>query len=303
MSIDTAASVSVDDDGGGMEYQQAGPIAVRMLVGAQLRRLRETAGISREDAGYAIRASHSKISRLELGRTSFKARDLSDLLTLYGVTDQAERASLLALAEHANSPGWWRPYADLVPSWFEAYLGLEQAASVIRAYEVQFVPGLLQTPDYARAVILLGHSDEPAANIDRRVALRMKRQRVLYKADPPSLWAVLDEGALRRPLGGPATMRGQLEHLCAVAELPNVTVQVVPFSAGGHSAAGGPITILRFPQSELSDVVYLEQLISAVYLDKPSETIHYSHVLNRLGMEAEPPAATKKLLQQMLSEL
>ncbi len=301
MSIDTAESISTDD--GGMDYQRAGPTVVRMLVGAQLRQLREASGITREDAGYAIRASHSKISRLELGRTSFKPRDVADLLTLYGVTDAAERTSLLSLAEQASSPGWWRPYADLVPPWFEAYLGLEQAASVIRSYEVQFVPGLLQTPDYARAVIMLGHSDAPAADIDRRVGLRMRRQRVLHKPDAPSLWAVIDEGALRRPLGSAETMRGQLEHLCEVAELPNVTVQVLPFNVGGHSAAGGPVTILRFPEGELPEVVYLEQLISALYLDKPSEAFHYAHIMNRLAMEAETPAATKKTLHQMLREL
>ncbi|HEU5159054.1 MAG TPA: helix-turn-helix transcriptional regulator [Streptosporangiaceae bacterium] len=300
MSIDTAAEVTVD---GGLDYQQAGPTVVRMLVGAQLRQLRESAGISREDAGYAIRASHSKISRLELGRTGFKSRDVADLLTLYGVTDTTERDSLLALAEQASSPGWWRPYADLVPPWFEAFLGLEQAASAVRTYEVQFVPGLLQTPDYARAVIMLGHRDESPDDIDRRVALRMRRQKLLHKPDAPSLWAVIDEGALRRPLGSPATMREQLEHLCAVAELPNVTVQLLPFSAGGHPAAGGPITVLRFPERELPDVVYLEQLVSALYLDKPGDTDHYGHVMNRLAVQAETPAATKRVLRQLIKSL
>jgi transcriptional regulator with XRE-family HTH domain len=300
MGIDAVAGISTH--GGGLDYQRAGPTVVRMLVGARLRRLREGAGITREDAGYAIRASHSKISRLELGRTGFKSRDVDDLLTLYGVTDTAERASLLSLARQASSPGWWRPYADLVPPWFEAFLGLEQATSDIRGYEVQFVPGLLQTPDYARAVILLGHSAEPAEDIDRRVELRMKRQQVLHKPDAPSLWAVLDEGALRRPLGSVKTMRAQLERLCEVAELPNVTVQLLPFSVGGHSAAGGPVTILRFPEGELPDVVYLEQLVSARYLDKPSDTSHYGQVMNRLAMEAETPAGTKKLLRQLLDE-
>jgi transcriptional regulator with XRE-family HTH domain len=299
MSIDAVARLST---GGGLDYQQAGPTVVRMLVGAQLRRLREAAGLSREEAGYAIRASHSKISRLELGRTGFKPRDLADLLTLYGVTAPGERESLLALAEQANAPGWWRPYADLVPSWFEAYLGLEQAASEIRSYEVQFVPGLLQTPEYARAIVLLGHAEEPAANIDRRVDLRMRRRHVLVKPDPPSVRAVIDEGALRRPIGTAATMRGQIEHLCDVAERPNVTVQVLPFSAGGHSAAGGPVTILRFPDQELPDVVYLEQLISAVYLDKPTETFGYGRVMNRLVSEAASPAATKKILYRLWKE-
>jgi len=301
MSVDAAMSVSAER--GGLDYQRAGPTVVRMLVGAHLRHLREAAGITREAAGYAIRSSHSKISRLELGRTGFKPRDVADLLTLYGVTDAVERTSLLSLTRQANTPGWWRPYADLVPAWFEAYLGLEQAASDVRSYEVQFVPGLLQTPDYARAVVLLGHADEDAKDIDRRVELRMRRRHLLHKPDAPSMWAVIDEGALRRPLGTARTMRGQLEHLREVAELPNVTVQVLPLSVGGHSAAGGPITVLRFPERELPDVVYLEQLISARYFDRPSDTSRYGHVMNQLAMEAATPAATKKILHQMWKEV
>jgi transcriptional regulator with XRE-family HTH domain len=289
-------------EGRALDYQQAGPTVVRMLVGTRLRALREARGITREDAGYAIRASHSKISRLELGRTSFKGRDVADLLTLYGVTDEAERATLLALAEQANTPGWWQRYSDVVPAWFEAYLGLEQAASVIRTYEVQFVPGLLQTPDYARAVAQLGHPDASKTQIERRVSLRMSRAQILHRPDPSNLWAVIDEAALRRPIGDAATMRGQLEHLIYIAELPHVTVQLLPFSVGGHAAAGGPITILRFPQAELPDVVYLEQLISALYLDKSSDTYRYGHLMNRLAIEAEQPATTQRLLRRILKE-
>jgi transcriptional regulator with XRE-family HTH domain len=289
-------------DGRVLDYQQAGPTVVRMLVGAQLRQLREARGISREDAGYAIRASHSKISRLELGRTSFKVRDVADLLTLYGVTDEAERATLLALTEQANTPGWWQRYTDVVPGWFEAYLGLEQAASIIRTYEVQFVPGLLQTPDYARAVIQLGHPDASRTQIERRVSLRVSRAQILHRPDPSNLWAVIDEAALRRPIGSRETMRAQLEHLIYIAELPHVTVQVLPFSVGGHAAAGGPITILRFAETELPDVIYLEQLISALYLDKTDDTYRYGHLMNRLAIEAEQPAATQRLLRQILQE-
>jgi transcriptional regulator with XRE-family HTH domain len=289
-------------DGRALDYQQTGPTVVRMLVGAQLRNLREASGISREDAGYAIRASHSKISRLELGRTSFKSRDVADLLTLYGVTGEAERATLLTLAEQANTPGWWQRYSDVVPSWFESYLGLEQAASIIRTYEVQFVPGLLQTPDYAREVIRLGHPDASRTEIERRVSLRISRAQILHRPDASNLWAVIDEAALRRPIGDSATMRAQLEHLIYIAELPHVTVQLLPFSVGGHAAAGGPITILRFPQADLPDVVYLEQLISALYLDKPEDTYQYGHLMNRLAIEAEQPAATQRILRQILKE-
>ncbi|MCO5996223.1 helix-turn-helix domain-containing protein [Actinoallomurus sp. WRP9H-5] len=274
-----------------------------MLVGAQLRRLREASGLTCQSAGAAIQASHSKISRLELGRRGFKQRDVSDLLTLYGVDGGAERATLLELAELATAPPWWREYADVVPRWFEDYLGLEQAASVIRTYEVQFVPGLLQTPEYARAVVRLAHREQPEAVIDRRVALRMKRQRLLlHRPNPPKLWAVIDEAALRRPIGGADTMRAQLRHLLEVAELPNVTVEVMPFSAGGHAAAGGPITLLRFPEDDIPDVVYLEQLTNAVYATKTTDVDYYWHVLNRVVIEAEPPNASVKILQRILRE-
>lgn len=286
-----------------LDHRYAGPTVSRMLVGAELRRLREARGISREDAGNSIRASHSKISRLELGRTGFKRRDVADLLSLYGVTDDGERATLLSLAEQAGMPGWWHTYGDVVPAWFDAYLGLEQAACVIRGYEVQFVPGLLQTEDYARAVIRLGPGDSTEEQVERRVALRIRRQRLLHQADPPKLWIVIDEAALRRLIGGVATMRAQIEHLIELTELPHVTIQIMPFCAGGHPGAAGPITILRFPQGELPDVVYLEQLASSLYLDKTTETERYWHVMNRLYIEAEQPRATAETLRRILTEI
>jgi transcriptional regulator with XRE-family HTH domain len=285
-----------------LDQQQAGPAVARMLVGAQLRRLREASGVSREDAGYAIRASASKISRVELGQTGFKRRDVTDLLALYGVADEAECATLLALAAQANTTGWWRAYGEAVPTWFEHYLSLEQAADIIRSYEVQFIPGLLQTEDYARAVMCLGPDAGPESQLERRVSLRMNRQRLLRRPGPPRLWMVIDEAALRRPIGGPATMRAQIRHLLEVAALPGITVQVLPFSAGGHAATGGPITLLRFPQQELSDVVYLEQLASAVYPGKPAEIQHYWNVLNQVATDAEPPAATTGILRRILEQ-
>ena len=224
-----------------------GPTVLRILLGAQLRRLREAKRITLEDAGRVIRASHSKISRLETGRVGFKDRDISDLLTFYGVTNEAERTALRSLAQRANAPGWWHDYSDVLPSWFEAYVGLEEVATQVRAYEVQFIPGLLQSEDYARAVTLLGHSDELPRDIERRVRLRMARQAVLDKPDPPNVWAVVDEAVLRRPAGSPAVMHGQLKHLLDLAQRPNITIQVMPFQAGGHSAAGGPFSILGPP--------------------------------------------------------
>ena len=267
-----------------------GPTVLRILLGAQLRRLREARRITLEDAGKVIRASHSKISRLETGRVGFKDRDVSDLLTFYGVTDEEEREALRALARRANTPGWWHDYSDVLPSWFEAYVGLEEVATQVRAYEVQFVPGLLQTEDYARAVTLLGHDDAMPSENERRVRLRMARQAVLDKPDPPNVWAVVDEAVLRRAAGGPAVMEGQLKHLIEMAKRPNVTIQIMPFQAGGHSAAGGPFSILRFAEPDLPDVVYLEQLTSALYLDKPDVVDSYLKVMERVCMEAATPA-------------
>jgi transcriptional regulator with XRE-family HTH domain len=273
---------------------------LRILLGAQLRRLREAKRISLEEAGNVIRASHSKISRLETGRVGFKDRDVADLLTFYGVTDEKEREALRALAIRANSPGWWHDYSDVLPHWFAPYVGLEEAAAQIRAYEVQFVPGLLQTEDYARAVTMLGYSNP--REINRRVSLRMARQGLLTRQDPPSLWAVLDEAVLRRPIGGPAAMRAQLKHLIEMSQRPNVTVQVVPFNAGGHAAAGGPFSVLRFAEFDVPDVVYLEQLTSAQYLDKQDVVDSYMAVMERLCIEAATPANSVKTLRALLRD-
>jgi transcriptional regulator with XRE-family HTH domain len=283
-------------------YSQGGPTVLRILLGGQLRRLRESRGISRQDAGHAIRASDSKISRLELGRVAFKERDVADLLTLYAV-DPVKRAALLALARQANNPGWWHKYHDIVPDWFELYVGLEQAASLIRTYEVQFVPGLLQTETYARAVTRLGHGGEPDEEIERRVDLRMRRQQLLIGPGAPMLWAVLDEAVMRRPLDGPEVMSAQIKHLIEMAQLPNVTIQIVPFHVGGHAAAGGPFSILRFSEPDLPDVVYLEQLTSAIYLDKRDDADDYMAVMDRLCVDAIPGLGTVDFLRGLVQEL
>jgi transcriptional regulator with XRE-family HTH domain len=274
------------------------PIALRILAGAQLRRLREARGFSLEEAGAVIRASHSKISRLETGRVRIKDRDLADLMTFYGVTDETEREELRSLVGRANSPGWWYDYADVVPTWFEEYVGLEEAASQIRAYEVQFIPGLLQTEDYARAVTTLGYSNPK--EINRRVKLRMARQALLSRPDPPRLSVVLDEALLRRSVGGAGAMRAQLKHLIEMSQRPNVTIQLIPFQAGGHAAAGGPFTLLRFAEYDLPDVVYLEQLSSALYLNKPDVVDGYMRVMERLCAEAYTPAASVNALRSMI---
>lgn len=283
------------------DYGETGPTAVRMLLGARLRKLREAAGVSREDAGYAIRGSESKISRLELGRTGCKPRDVSDLLSLYQVSED-ERATLLAMAGSANAVGWWQQYGDAVPAWFAPYLGLEQAAAVIRCYEVQFVPGLLQTPDYARAVFRIETGSHPELDTEQQVSVRMRRQQILRRPRPARLWAVIDEAALRRPIGGVAVTRAQLEHLIEMARLPHVSIQIAPFSLGGRAVASGPITVLRFPEAELPDVVYLERHATAVYLGKPADRLYYWNILNRLVTQAPPSAGTEAILLRILRE-
>ena len=279
------------------------PTVLRMLLGAQLRRLREARSVTREDAGWEIRASESKISRMELGRVGFKERDVSDLLTLYGMADGPEREALLALAREANNPGWWQRYADILPSWFQSYLGLESAAALIRTYEVQFVPGLLQTREYARAVILLGYANAHDDEVERRVALRMGRQDVLTRQRAPQLWAVVDEALLRRPIGGVDVMCRQLRALIESTRLPNVRLQVIPFDAGGHAAAGGAFTMLRFPDQDLPDVVYIEQLTTALYLDKRDDVDYYAATMERLCVEAEPPDRTADILKGILHDM
>jgi transcriptional regulator with XRE-family HTH domain len=277
----------------------SGPTVLRMLLGSQLRELREAAGISPDQAGYEIRGSRSKISRLEHGRVGFKERDVSDLLTLYGLREGDRREHMLLLARQANNQGWWAKYDDVLPDWFETYVGLEQATSLIRTYELQFVPGLFQTEDYARAVTILGHRSASADEVERRVSLRLKRQQLLA-APNPRVWAVIDESALRRPLGGREVMRAQLRHLLEVADLPQVTMQLMPFERGGHSAAGGSFAILRFAEPDLPDIVYIEQLTGALYLDRREEIDHYREVMNSLSAEAETPADSVRLLNRII---
>jgi transcriptional regulator with XRE-family HTH domain len=281
---------------------RAGPTVLRMLLGNQLRRLREAARITPDRAAYEIRASRSKISRMEHGRVSFKPRDVDDLLGLYGVTDEKSRTAMLALAAQANEPGWWSKFGDILPDWFEAYLGLEGAASMLRTFELQFVHGLFQTEAYARAVTVLGHKAASDEEVERRVGLRMKRQDLLEGAEPPRVWSVMDEAALRRPVGGRAVMRTQLERLIEMAAPPRVTLQVVPFRRGGHAGAGGSFTVLRFREPDLPDVVYIEQLTSALYLERRQDVDHYLEVMNRLSASALTPAGTTRFIREMIRE-
>jgi transcriptional regulator with XRE-family HTH domain len=281
---------------------ESGPTVGRMLIGSTLRRLRTEQGISRDEAADAIRASAWKIHRMENGQVGFKDRDLVDLLRLYGVTDQEEIAVLLELSREANSPGWWFRYGDVVPPWFRTYMDLESAATLIRTYQAQLVPGLLQTADYARATIagmLLPRSPE---EVERRITLKLARQQLLKRPDGPRLWAVVDEAALRRPVGGEEVMREQLKRLIDAANLPSVVLQVLPVSVGAHTAMAGAFTILRFADLELPDIVYVEHLTNAQYLDKRDDVNAYLHVIDSLSMRAAPPRQTLDILHKILQE-
>jgi len=278
-------------------------IVLRILLGTQLRRLREAANVTPERASAEIRGSRSKISRMETGRVGFKLRDVADLLTLYGVTDEQVRDRLLALARQSARPDWWARYGDVLPGWFEPYLGLETAATAIRSFDIQFVHDLFQTEDYARAVTRLGYQGSSPGEIENRVALRLKRQDLLARQDPPRIWSVMDESVLRRPVGGPDVMRAQLRRLAEVAELPHVTVQVVPFAGSGHAGESGSFSVLRFDERDLPDVVYIEQLTSAIYLEQRPDVEHYLGVVDALSGQALTPAATAGFIEQAALDL
>jgi transcriptional regulator with XRE-family HTH domain len=280
----------------------SGPTVRRMLVGAQLRRLRTDKGLSREQAAETIRASEWKIHRLENGQVGFKERDIVDLLRFYGVDDPGEVADFLVLAREANAPGWWHHYGDVLPQWFRAYVDLESAATLIRAYEGQFVPGLLQTEDYVRAVVGGGHLEDLPEEAEHRVQLRLGRQTLLERADAPRLWAVVDEAALRRPIGGREVMRAQLERLMEATKLPNVTLQVLPFGAGAHPAMVGAFSVLRFGDVELPDVVYVEHLTSALYLSKQEDVDRYLHVMESICVRGAPPDKTVEIVGDILNQ-
>lgn len=274
----------------------------RMLIGARLRQLREEKAISRVEAGYTIRASESKMSRLETGRVSFKERDVNDLLMLYGVTDPDERDCLLDLVRQANQPGWWRDFDDVMPGWVESYIGLEEAASTLRTYETHFVPGLLQTPDYARAVLASGMPPLQGHDLDRGVELRLRRQRVLSRSNPLRIWAVVEEAALLRLVGSEDVHRRQLEHLLEMTARPHISVQLLPVANSAHALGGGAFSILRFEDHAVPDVVYVEQLTGATYVDKFEHVSKYAEVMTRLGVESLTPEASADHLAKLLAD-
>jgi transcriptional regulator with XRE-family HTH domain len=291
-----------DSLGAASAEARGGPTVLRILVGAQLRRMREASGITRQAAADAIRGSEAKMSRLEAGRVGFRRRDVADLLTAYGVVEGSTRDVVLSLAEQANEPGWWHRYSDAMPEWFSAYVGLEQAATIIRTYEAQYVPGLLQTEGYAHAVIELGQAVR-ADEVRQRVELRIHRQQLLYMQQPPDYWAVIDEAVLRRNLGGRQVMRDQLDHILEASKRPNITVQVVPFDRSDAAAVGGPFTLLRFAEPDLPDIVYLEQLNSALYLNRSVDVEIYLKIIDRLSAGALTPRRSTELIASVRGTL
>lgn len=282
--------------------QSASPTVLRIILGRQLQTLREQAGMSFDQAAGAIYASPWTLRRMEKAEVGLKLNYVKSLLLAYGITDAREIDSFLDLAREANKPGWWQSYADVLPGWFRVFPGLEQAASLIRGYEPHCVPGLLQTEGYARALTMAGYPTARTEEIDRRVELRIARQQILTRSDPPALWVVFDEAVLRRPIGGAAVMRAQLDRIIDATVRPNITVQIAPFAVGAHPLMYGMFHLLRFPTAELPDVIYGENLTSAFYLDKPADVTAYSEALDRLCAQAAPADQTASILRRISTE-
>jgi transcriptional regulator with XRE-family HTH domain len=278
------------------------PTVRRRRLAAELRALREAARLTCEEVAEHMECSASKISRVETGRVSVSPRDVRDMLSLYGV-DAQQRDSLVQLARESRQKGWWHAYSDTIQPRFATYVGLEDAAAEIRTYEVNLVPGLLQTEDYARTVISAGNLTGTHEDVERRVALRMARQPALTGDDPPQLWAVLDEAVLRRTVGGRGLMRMQLDHLVELAAMPNVAVQVIPFGAGAHPGMGKPFVILAFPERADPDVVYLEDLTSTLYLEDVDEIDRYNMLFNHLRATALSFEDSAALITSVAKEL
>ena len=277
------------------------PTVRRRRLASELRRLRDRAELTIDEVGEKLECSASKISRIETGRVRVSPRDVRDMLDLYRVPEP-QRDSLVQLARESRQKGWWHAYSDTIEPRFATYIGLESAASEIRIYEVTLIPGLLQTEDYARAVIAAGAVDGAPEAVERNVAVRMARQPTLLTEDPPQLWTVLDEAALHRRVGGSELMRMQLEHLLEMSALPNVAIQVLPFGAGAHPAMGRPFVILAFPERADPDVVYLEDLTSALYVENVDEVDRYNLFFNHLRATALSFADSTRLITQVIKD-
>lgn len=287
-----------------MTETTTGPTVLRMILGRQLQALRVKAGMSIDEAAEAIPTSGPTVRRMEKNEGGLKPVTVKAALITYGITDPAEIKAFLALAREASTPGWWHGYADVLPGWFSLAVGLEEAAALIRSYDPQLIPGLLQTPGYARAVIRTGFPDATDEETGRRVDLQAARQQVLARPSPPGLWTVIDEAALRRPAAttGPQIMREQIGHLIDAAGQPNITLQILPLAAGLHPGMFGPFRLFRF-DADQPDIVCCESATGAQYLDNPDEAARYVRILDRVSDQAAPPAGTQAMLTEIRKEI
>lgn len=278
------------------------PTVRRRRLGQELRRLREERGLTAEEVADRLLVSQSKISRLENGRRSISPRDVRDLCGVYEVADKKLVESLMQMARESRQQGWWHAFAELSPT-YSVYIGLETDASSLRVYEPLVVPGLLQTPAYAAAVIAGALPEVGQEEINSRVQVRMRRQQRLWQEKQPlRLWAVIDEAALRRRVGGEETMREQLRQLVVCSQLPHVTLQVLPFSAGAHPGVNGQYTIMEFPEASDSTVIYLEGCTSDLYLEKPHDVQHYSVMYEHLRAQALSPEQTIRFITELAGD-
>ncbi|MFE7115556.1 helix-turn-helix domain-containing protein [Streptomyces sp. NPDC057654] len=279
------------------------PTVLRVVLGKRLQDLREKAGLSYEQAGKALDVTHATVRRMEKAEVGLKIPYIEKLLGIYGISDSDEIENFVALAREANQPGWWHRFRDVLPDWFSAFVSLEGEANLIRAYEPHYVPGLLQTEGYARAVLRAGMPHAAEADIDRGVAVRMERQSLLTRENAPLLWVVMDETVLRRRIAGPEVMREQIDRLIEATAMPNVRLQVIPFAAGPHPAMYGPFHIFRFPIQELPDIAYAENLVGAVYFDQRDDVSTLLEALDRMCAQAAPAHTTEAYLGGIRKEI
>ncbi|MFE9937663.1 helix-turn-helix domain-containing protein [Streptomyces hirsutus] len=282
-----------------MSERRAAPTVGQVVLGRRLQELRETAGLTREEAARVLRVAPATVRRMETAEVALKIPYIQILLTAYGVP-QGEAATFIGLAEDANRPGWWQRFHDVLPEWFSLYVSLEGAARVIRSYEPHFVPGLLQTEDYARAVLEAGTigSQGPEA-VERHVSLRLERQRLLERRDPPHLWVIVDETVLRRPVArDDRVMREQFDKLLEWSERDRITLQVAEFADGPHPGTYAPFSLFRFAEPELPDMVFTEYLTGALYLDSRKEVSVHLEVLDHMTARAASSEHTQKLLRE-----
>ncbi|AXK32492.1 XRE family transcriptional regulator [Streptomyces armeniacus] len=259
------------------------PTVLRMILGRRLQDMRQAAEVSLEDAAQALRVKPLTIRRLEKAEVALKPLYVEKLLQTYGAGQQ-EIDEFVALAERANEPGWWHAYRDVLPGWFTAYVSLETGAKTLRTYEPHYVTGLLQSYQYARAVLRGGFPNDSEDDLERRVGLRLRRQGLLERPDAPTLWVVMEEAVLHRAVGGAEVMREQIDRLLEVSELDHVSVDIVPFSAGAHVGACAPFTYFRFEEPELPDIVYSEILTGSMYLDQRSDVAAHLEAHNRMSL-------------------